>query len=123
MVDGRIVTATPGENLRRGEAAKVPLVRGTTSQNLPVTFPPSTENPLSFFGPADLMHFTPDNGPVVGPDPWKECLDLVERVAEAQTPSQNAPANLVGWEHLPESMIVSQDGRSIASRTFNSCEP
>jgi hypothetical protein len=29
----------------------------------------------------------------------------------------------VGWEHLPESMIVGQDGCSIASRTFNSCEP
>lgn len=31
------------------------------------------------FDPArsDLMHFTPANGPVVGPDPWKERLDLV----------------------------------------------
>jgi para-nitrobenzyl esterase len=50
IFDGEIITSTPGEILRRGEAAKVPLIIGTTSQDLPVTYPPSRENPLSFFG-------------------------------------------------------------------------
>jgi para-nitrobenzyl esterase len=44
------VTANPEEILRRGKAAKVPLIIGTTSQDLPVTYPPSRENPLSYFG-------------------------------------------------------------------------
>jgi para-nitrobenzyl esterase len=51
IFDGKTVTATPGEILRQGEAAKVPLIIGTTSQDLPVIYPPSREDPLSFFGP------------------------------------------------------------------------
>ncbi|MGF1937283.1 MAG: carboxylesterase/lipase family protein [Nostoc sp. ChiQUE02] len=50
IFDGSIVTATPEEILRRGEAAKVPLLIGSTSQELPITYPPSRENPLSYFG-------------------------------------------------------------------------
>jgi para-nitrobenzyl esterase len=227
IVDGSIVTATPGEMLRRGEAAQVPLIIGTTTDDLPVTYPPSRENPLAYFGPdaeraravynpggtlptpqlaaavavditmheparfvakqmraagnpvwlyrfgyvaaslrpaktgaphaselpylfetvgfrygkdvtekeramarafhtyvanfaktgdpnggglprwpryepaqSDVMHFTPDDGPVMGADPWQERLDLVERVVEAQTASQHAPAPLGGrsWQ-------------------------
>ena len=32
-------------------------------------------------------------------------------------------ANNVGRAHVPESMIVGLEGRSIASRTLNECEP
>jgi para-nitrobenzyl esterase len=49
IFDGSIVTATPGEILRRGKAANVPLLIGTTSADLPVTFPP-LKDPLSYFG-------------------------------------------------------------------------
>lgn len=49
VFDGSIVTATPGEVLQRGKAANVPIIIGTTSADLPVTFPP-LNNPLSYFG-------------------------------------------------------------------------
>lgn len=49
--DGTIVTSAgmPGEALRNRTAAKVPVLIGTTSDDLPVVFPPR-DNPLSFFG-------------------------------------------------------------------------
>lgn len=50
IFDGSTVTATPEEVLRRGEAAKVPLLIGTTNEDLPISYPPSRENPLSYFG-------------------------------------------------------------------------
>lgn len=39
----------PGEILRRGEAAKVPIIIGSTTNDLPVLFPPF-KDPLSYFG-------------------------------------------------------------------------
>jgi para-nitrobenzyl esterase len=39
----------PGEALRKRTAAKVPVLIGTTGDDLPVLFPPK-DNPLSFFG-------------------------------------------------------------------------
>jgi para-nitrobenzyl esterase len=32
---------------------------------------------------SDVMMFTPDNGPIAQPDPWKDRLDLVEQAADA----------------------------------------
>jgi para-nitrobenzyl esterase len=49
ILDGKIVTGQPGEALRRRTAAKVPVLIGTTGDDLPVLFPPR-DNPLSFFG-------------------------------------------------------------------------
>lgn len=51
IVDGKIVTGMdmPGEALRKRTVAKVPILIGTTSDDLPVVFPPR-DNPLSFFG-------------------------------------------------------------------------
>lgn len=51
IVDGSIVLTSPEEILRRKEAVKVPIMIGTTSQDLPVMFPPSKKDPLSYFGP------------------------------------------------------------------------
>ncbi len=51
IVDGSIVMTSPEETLRRKEAVKVPMMIGSTSQDLPVTFPPSKNDPLSYFGP------------------------------------------------------------------------
>ncbi|HEY9626812.1 MAG TPA: carboxylesterase family protein [Coleofasciculaceae cyanobacterium] len=51
VFDGSVITATPGELLQRGQAAQVPLLIGTTSADLPVTFPP-LDNPFSYFGAA-----------------------------------------------------------------------
>ncbi len=49
IVDGQIVIASPGEALRRGGAARMPMMIGTTSADLPVKFPPSPQSPLSYF--------------------------------------------------------------------------
>lgn len=49
IFDGSIIVATPGEILQRAQAAKVPLLIGTTSADLPATFPP-LNNPFSYFG-------------------------------------------------------------------------
>jgi para-nitrobenzyl esterase len=51
ILDGKIVTGMdmPGEALRKRSAANVPVLIGTTSDDLPVVFPPR-DNPLSFFG-------------------------------------------------------------------------
>jgi para-nitrobenzyl esterase len=50
IVDGRFVPGEPGERLERGEANLVPVMIGTTTQDLPLTFPPSREDPLAVFG-------------------------------------------------------------------------
>lgn len=50
ILDGKIVTGMPGEALRKRAAAKVPVLIGTTSDDLPVLFPPRRDDPLSFFG-------------------------------------------------------------------------
>jgi len=67
ILDGRIVTGMPGEALRKRAAAKVPVLIGTTSDDLPVLFPPRA-NPLSFFGPeapaAQAAYFTGAADPV-----------------------------------------------------------
>jgi para-nitrobenzyl esterase len=49
ILDGKIVAGQPGEALRKRTAAKVPVLIGTTSDDLPLLFPPR-DNPLSFFG-------------------------------------------------------------------------
>ncbi|WP_416673990.1 carboxylesterase family protein [Egbenema bharatensis] len=62
IFDGELITAMPGEILRQGEAANVPILIGTTSADLPVTFPP-LENPFSFFGAAAeraIVTYNPD---------------------------------------------------------------
>lgn len=50
IVDGTIVMTSPEEILHRKEAVTVPMIIGTTSRDLPVIFPPSKKNPLSYFG-------------------------------------------------------------------------
>jgi para-nitrobenzyl esterase len=50
IIDGRIVIAPPQVMLRRGEAARVPMIIGTTMQDLSAVLPPDSENPLSYFG-------------------------------------------------------------------------
>jgi para-nitrobenzyl esterase len=50
ILDGKVAVAgMPGEALRKRTAAGVPVLIGTTSDDLAVLFPPR-DNPLSFFG-------------------------------------------------------------------------
>ncbi len=51
IVDGALVMTAPEAILRRQEAVTVPLMIGTTSQDLAMMFPPSKIDPLSYFGP------------------------------------------------------------------------
>ena len=50
IFDGETVTVNPEDVLRQGEAAKVPILIGTTSADLAITDSLPQENPLSFFG-------------------------------------------------------------------------
>ena len=49
IVDGHIVLDSPGEMLQRGEAVRVPIMIGTTANDLPIRLPPLID-PLSYFG-------------------------------------------------------------------------
>jgi para-nitrobenzyl esterase len=50
IFDGETVTVNPEDVLQQGEAAKVPILIGTTSADLAITDSLPQENPLSFFG-------------------------------------------------------------------------
>ncbi|HEY9664329.1 MAG TPA: carboxylesterase family protein, partial [Allocoleopsis sp.] len=49
IFDGDVISAMPEAVLRQGEAADVPVLIGTTSADLPVTYPPLND-PFSYFG-------------------------------------------------------------------------
>jgi para-nitrobenzyl esterase len=50
IVDGAIVVASPAELIASGRGMQVPLLVGTTSQDMPTRFPPSKADPLACFG-------------------------------------------------------------------------
>jgi para-nitrobenzyl esterase len=50
IIDHDIVFDLPQVVLRRGEGARVPILIGTTTQDLALDFPPSPDNPFSYFG-------------------------------------------------------------------------
>jgi para-nitrobenzyl esterase len=52
IVDNYIVVDTPQAMLQAGNAARVPIIIGTTYHELAVLAPPSAEDPLSYFGAA-----------------------------------------------------------------------
>jgi para-nitrobenzyl esterase len=63
MVDGVIVTGQPGDLLRGGQALQVPMAIGTTALDLPLFFPTSRTDPLSYFGPDAGQAHTAYNAP------------------------------------------------------------
>ena len=50
IIDRNIVIADPQIMFQHGANARVPIILGSTTQELAVIFPPSSENPLSYFG-------------------------------------------------------------------------
>lgn len=48
--DGEVITARPEKHFLRGDFTKVPLLIGTTGDDLPVEFPPDRTRPLDVFG-------------------------------------------------------------------------
>ena len=65
MIDGTTVTASPEEVFRRGGQARLPVIAGTTAQDLPLDFPPRAD-PFSYFkayaGKAKVV-FNPEGKP------------------------------------------------------------
>jgi para-nitrobenzyl esterase len=51
IFDGEVVTAMPAAHFRTGHFAPLPLLIGTTSDDLGVQGPPDPSRPLDFFGP------------------------------------------------------------------------
>lgn len=49
--DGDVVTAQPERHFTKGNFMRVPLLVGTTGDDLAGVFPPDTTRPLDFFGP------------------------------------------------------------------------
>lgn len=49
--DGDVVTAQPERNFLRGNFARIPLLVGTTGDDLAGVFPPNKARPMDFFGP------------------------------------------------------------------------
>jgi para-nitrobenzyl esterase len=120
VVDGRIVLAAPGERLRRGEAARVPVLVGTTNDDLPVTFPPSRGDPLSLFGPdAERARaaYDPSLPPLrlvflIGVD-----LSMHEpaRFVARQVARTGQPAWRLRFDYVPEALRASLDGATHSS--------
>jgi para-nitrobenzyl esterase len=50
VIDGKIVTSTPAQNILRGNVARVPLIIGSTGADVGVDYPPDRTRPLDFFG-------------------------------------------------------------------------
>ncbi|HVZ13434.1 MAG TPA: carboxylesterase family protein [Bauldia sp.] len=63
MIDGDTIIDTPQKTFAAGKEQHVPVIVGTTAQDVPVIFPPRTD-PLSWFGPdraAAKTVFDPDD--------------------------------------------------------------
>jgi para-nitrobenzyl esterase len=115
VVDGSIVVAAPGERLRGGEWARVPVLIGTTRDDLPTTFPPSGVDPLSLFGPDAAKAKQ-------AYDPTLPALRLVlaigvdltmhepARFVAKQVTSAGRPAWRLRFDYVAESMRGSLDG-------------
>ena len=109
--DGTVVTSPgmPGEALRTRTAAKVPVLIGTTGDDLPVLFPPR-DNPLAFFGAegaaAQAVYFADTANPV---EAIKQiALDITmhepARFVARQVTAAGQPAWLYRFDYVAESL-------------------
>jgi para-nitrobenzyl esterase len=109
--DGTVVTSPgmPGEALRTRTAAKVPVLVGTTGDDLPVLFPPR-DNPLSFFGAdaaaAKTVYFA--NTPNPADAVKKIAVDITmhepARFVARQVTASGQPAWLYRFDYVAESL-------------------
>lgn len=108
--DGKIVTpGMPGEALRTRTAAKVPVLVGTTGDDLPVLFPPR-DNPLSFFGAeaaaAKTVYFAETPNPADGVKKIAVDITMQEpaRFVARQVTASGQPAWLYRFDYVAESL-------------------
>lgn len=121
IFDGSIISATPGEILRRNGGANVPLLIGTTSADLPVTFPP-LNNPFSYFG-ADAKQANTVYNPT-GKLPPEALIAAIAvditmheqaRFAAKQMTAKGNPAWLYRFGYVAESLRPEKIGAEHAS--------
>jgi len=111
IVDGKIVTGMdmPGEALRARTAAKVPVLIGTTSDDLPVLFPPRN-NPLSFFGAeaaaAKAVYFADGVSPAIATKNIAVDITMQEpaRFVARQVTAAGQPAWLYRFDYVADSL-------------------
>lgn len=97
--DGEILTGNPQDVFLRGEAAGVPVIIGTTSQDLPVSKPQSSEDPLSHFG-SDAKKAAD----VYNPDGKLSAAELVAAIGVDMT--MHEPARFVAKQMTKSGMPV-----------------
>jgi para-nitrobenzyl esterase len=110
--DGKIVTGAgmPGEALRKRTAAKVPVLIGTTGDDLPVVFPPR-DNPLSFFGTdaaaAKAVYFADAADPAAALKTIAVDITMHEpaRFAAGQVTAAGQTAWLYRFDYVAESLL------------------
>jgi para-nitrobenzyl esterase len=121
IFDGEIISALPQEGLMRGAAATVPLLIGTTSADLPVTFPPLND-PFSYFGEnaeQAIAAYNPDGNlppqvviPTIAVD---ITMHEPARFAARQISEAGNPAWLYRFGYVAESQRLEQLGTPHAS--------
>jgi para-nitrobenzyl esterase len=111
IVDGKIVTGMdmPGEALRTRTAANVPVLIGTTGDDLPVLFPPR-DDPLSFFGAeaaaAKAVYFADGVSPAIAIKNIAVDITMHEpaRFVARQMTAAGRPAWLYRFGYVAESL-------------------
>ncbi|WP_448604670.1 carboxylesterase family protein [Thermoleptolyngbya sp.] len=131
IFDGEVISALPQDVLLRGGAATVPLLIGTTSADLPVTFPPLND-PFSYFGDnaeRAIAAYNPDGNlppqvviPEIAVDitMHEPARFVAQRISEA-----GSPAWLYRFGYVAESQRPGQRGADHASELpylFNTLE-
>jgi para-nitrobenzyl esterase len=132
ILDGQVALAgMPGEALRKRTAAKVPVLVGTTSDDLPVLFPPR-DNPLSFFGAdaaaAKAVYFKGAADPVAAIKNIAVDITMHEpaRFAAREVTAAGQPAWLYRFGYVAESLRPKVTGAAHASEVpylFGALDP
>jgi para-nitrobenzyl esterase len=121
IFDGEVISVMPEEVLRRGEAAQVPMLIGTTSADLPVIFPP-LDNPFSYFGAnaeQAIATYNPDG--MLPPDVVIPTIAVdismhePARFVAKQITAAGNPAWLYRFGYVAESLRPEQTGAEHAS--------
>jgi para-nitrobenzyl esterase len=109
--DGEVVTATPEQHILRGNFAKVPLIIGTTGDDLAADYPPDRTRPLDFFGPdAERARqlYDPEGNLPVDELAFLIAIDMTmhepARFVARQMTAGRAPAWLYRFDYVADSL-------------------
>jgi para-nitrobenzyl esterase len=122
IIDNNIITACPQVMLRRRKGARVPMIIGSTTQDLVAILPPSHDDPLSYFGsnahrarvaydPSGKLNST-QMGELIGED---MSMHESARFLARQMTKAGMPVWLYRFGYVAESMRPSQSAALHAS--------